>query len=932
MIFNSNKCNGVFDCLDRSDETDCQQLFKESNPYLPVSCIVNRTNNFYNHSEPGNEGFQCGSNICLDTNYWCNKNTFSIRFSATIIENLKSECESLLDLIDNDIFCKNLTFWQNKTCNREMTRCRGNVPGQCVVDKFTKLEEVCNYNSHAPENTMMFMSFENAQVPDCIDRSDHFKCMGSDCDPKDWVLCKEGVMCIHEGLICDGHNNCPEGSDEDQSVCEKCPRETGHPYGRSKSATFSCLHRYTNKTICAVPCDGIDDLCKDQSDELCESDPLYKIVGVVFCFFMFIIFIGECSIELQELISKRKNSNYKTLLLSGQEKDNEIIDHVTHLQPLMEEIFKEKRSNATKNLVLSLLNTEMLFHGQTLLSVFVCIKNNMDTTKEGLYFSKIVEEINSTFLKAKENNSPSHKKFQMLVEIYSEFKAQYLNKICIFPLFLCRTMIAVFGFSFDLIKDISFAMLLCIKLAPLEWPSFEFTICFLLALSIVLPIVCNLLLVLGMPFSKHQSGIFAASMTLCFPFAPCIAIYICNRLDYSLKRIEEKGSKENIFAPCTKKLRFLSYRMKLNEYAIENPLQILILMLIFCIDYSKTSTVTGLQNLFVGGENVLTFLSLVWSFCSLTYGHVRWIGAKKNNCLPWNGMLYHGIFVVLTLTERTFAILIYFSPSLGLLNLLGHWTMGKMSYLKNEQFELNIDENGNITEIAKEWVQTDKYEDLTIWPVEAYFYSLILSFCFHFILTAIIKYHTAINFRSKNSKLEKILHLITQTTCPLSYTDWDESINSNTEVEKNWKKVNTEMKCMLGLFCIEHIIMTIPLWILSYNIYLRNQYLDEYFPQVMEEKRSTLFAYTLSILCPIVFVILMFLKYQIILLYHRCGHPWSIILKIMENPERYNRIECLARTTHSAFELENEEICEINRHPKIHLNIKEQEVKYTRIR
>ena len=189
MIFNSNKCNRLFDCLDRSDESNCQQLLEDSNTYLPISCVVNVQNNYHNHSELGNEGFQCGQNACLDTNYWCNKNKFSTRFSRAIIENLKSECKSLLGLIDNDIFCKNQTFWQNKKCNREMTRCKGNVPGQCVVDKFTNLENVCEYNRHAPRNTLMLISLGDKQIPDCIDRSDHFRCIGSKCESSEYVMC-----------------------------------------------------------------------------------------------------------------------------------------------------------------------------------------------------------------------------------------------------------------------------------------------------------------------------------------------------------------------------------------------------------------------------------------------------------------------------------------------------------------------------------------------------------------------------------------------------------------------------------------------------------------------------------------------------------------------------------------------------------------------
>jgi len=46
----------------------------------------------------------------------------------------------------------------------------------------------------------------------------------------------------------------------------------------------------------------------------------------------------------------------------------------------------------------------------------------------------------------------------------------------------------------------------------------------------------------------------------------------------------------------------------------------------------------------------------------------------------------------------------------------------------------------------------------------------------------------------------------------------------------------------------------------------------------MEEQRSTYLANTLSIVCPILFLLILFLQFKIFLLYHKYGHPWSIIL------------------------------------------------------
>ena len=73
--------------------------------------------------------------------------------------------------------------------------------------------------------------------------------------------------------------------DEDIDICTSCPIDIGKEKFlkrtleslmklREKSntlATFSCTHKVTGRPICAVPCDGILELCEDDADEKCEG-------------------------------------------------------------------------------------------------------------------------------------------------------------------------------------------------------------------------------------------------------------------------------------------------------------------------------------------------------------------------------------------------------------------------------------------------------------------------------------------------------------------------------------------------------------------------------------------------------------------------------------------------------------------------------------
>ena len=84
-----------------------------------------------------------------------------------------------------------------------------------------------------------------------------------------WTCQRNKQQCIHKSLVCDGYEQCDDGSDEDSGLCASCPRKFGFPDGKSHLATFLCQHRFTNRSICAVPCDGNDDLCLDSTDEIC---------------------------------------------------------------------------------------------------------------------------------------------------------------------------------------------------------------------------------------------------------------------------------------------------------------------------------------------------------------------------------------------------------------------------------------------------------------------------------------------------------------------------------------------------------------------------------------------------------------------------------------------------------------------------------------
>ena len=131
------------------------------------------------------------------------------------------------------------------------------------------------------------------------------------CDEAIYFNCDDNKTCIPNALICDGYSQCPDSSDEKPELCESCPRKYGHPPRRESEQflnSFPCQHWYTNKSICAIRCDGRDDLCFDFADEVgCGENDLMKLLMFAF------LFVLALSMILYFLDKKSDLLNSKTL-------------------------------------------------------------------------------------------------------------------------------------------------------------------------------------------------------------------------------------------------------------------------------------------------------------------------------------------------------------------------------------------------------------------------------------------------------------------------------------------------------------------------------------------------------------------------------------------------------------------------------------------
>jgi hypothetical protein len=226
---------------------------------------------------------------------------------------------------------------------------------------------------------------------------------------------------------------------------------------------------------------------------------------------------------------------------------------------------------------------------------------------------------------------------------------------------------------------------------------------------------------------------------------------------------------------------------------------------------------------------------------SLVVGFIQWVSLYKGRCIPWKGQLFLFQFAVISLIARLSSIILYFAPCLGLFDLLGHYQAGKLDVSNKSVHIFDFDNNQPVT-FKKRWIKMSDYTEMTLFTVEQYYIFFLFLICFHYVCVTVIKYTTALGFKPiTQSKLTKMFHILTQLVYPYNYQDWEdtEHLERLGTVKSNWKQVSKEMKILVSLFAVEHLILCIPIFIPQINIVQRNIYLEDMFPLLSEELLST---------------------------------------------------------------------------------------------
>ncbi len=217
----------------------------------------------------------------------------------------------------------------------------------------------------------------------------------------------------------------------------------------------------------------------------------------------------------------------------------------------------------------------------------------------------------------------------------------------------------------------------------------------LLVASILIPEILNA----GLQFCSNPFLVSSLKkrfgLILIAPLTPAVAIYMDLRYKITKentlhgclsdnKLIDQKEKEKlNLCDRERKKWNRLLAKMRSNENLFDHFIQNLVLVIFVTLSFTTTHTMTKgkqIQTLIAPEPKMDPYflLSAVWSFCSITRGHLYWYKVQKDEYVPICGSIILICFVALTLIGRLCAVYFYLAPSMGFFNLLTHKKFGQV--------------------------------------------------------------------------------------------------------------------------------------------------------------------------------------------------------------------------------------------------------------
>ena len=274
---------------------------------------------------------------------------------------------------------------------------------------------------------------------------------------------------------------------------------------------------------------------------------------------------------------------------------------------------------------------------------------------------------------------------------------------------------------------------------------------------------------------------------------------------------------------------------------METLYQVALQIVLLFFTQTNTPTTGGLESFFakktfLGLEIDPTWILVIFvglSLKSCIFQHIKAVSAEKG-FFGLKAKLAVFAWAVFATIRKVASIVCFFTPSLGLFNLLHHWQA------ENTPFKVRLDQartNSSLNDFQNAKVnlynmtQEVAWSSLDRWsyqdpqqpsppPVSIYtflslhdtFLAYVCVFFLHILALLIVKMLFSEDFREGNNYLKKITHLLQTCNIPMPYKDWDAGKFTGVQTFKDrYKKAEKEMLVTFATTLIFTLISMVPL-------------------------------------------------------------------------------------------------------------------------
>ena len=673
-------------------------------------------------------------------------------------------------------------------------------------------------------------------------------------------------------------------------------------------ATFPCLHRYTGRAICAVPCDGIDDMCENYADE--DNCNIPNFIDLLIQVTLLTLVVGIASIALisawRYLFQKKELETEGPIISIPWQSIGMTVDE-QKLSDLVESGYMGK---AMQNLMYYLWNTEDVIFQRSVSKELYC---KMARKQE------MESDLNIFFLKNLGTNASIGRLYDLVDEsvsvkmetfFYHKLPSRIHRMLCSSLIRMVKIVMSklvnVSLYYTDIYKDIYLAHLIYTQVIvqPSGFTfkgkeSFPTIVFFVIVASIAATEVCNIVIFIShSEFGKWSFWKWLPTIT-CAPLMPAfiefeglieeIRLYSLARKIKSKQVVMWGWHKEALLERIRDNicaLRSLLYEFRASENSFEHFVQPVLLILILQLSKTTSPIVSGFNKVFLDEASPLVYMSAISSLKSLVAGHIYYLSITKNDFLGLTAKLILIPYYLIGSASQIFRVLLIFTPLMGLFDTMHHYLKGIME-MENINLMYEPLLNLTYTQLWNNHYRLREFNEFFSLPSVVYF--VICGGCVILHLSA-----SNIFLRPFCKKLGdgwvriSMRTVVTLVNIPL-FCDWEEFFrysDHSIPVSECWNKCKKLYAKFQVLFLIEHMMSLIPIICLKIAVDKRNAKLEEGpFKLVPDEELSTYVVNCLLVLGVVMPVITALIQASLAYLYFMYGHPWARVLKSQVFPK-----------------------------------------------